>query len=36
MPAGEVLYAEGDRHVPMVVVLSGAVDIVRRTATARS
>ncbi|HSP97565.1 MAG TPA: FAD-dependent oxidoreductase, partial [Candidatus Dormibacteraeota bacterium] len=29
--AGEVLFAEGDRHVPMVVVLSGAVDIVRHT-----
>ena len=29
--AGEVLFAEGDRHVPMVVVLSGAVDIVRQT-----
>lgn len=28
--AGEVLFAEGDRHVPMVVVLSGAVDVVRR------
>jgi thioredoxin reductase (NADPH) len=28
---GEVLFSEGDRHVPMVVVLSGAIDIVRHT-----
>ncbi|MBX3023625.1 FAD-dependent oxidoreductase [bacterium] len=27
--AGEILFAEGERHVPMFVVLSGAVDIVR-------
>ncbi|MFN8640420.1 MAG: FAD-dependent oxidoreductase [Candidatus Binatia bacterium] len=30
--AGEVVFDEGDRHVPMMVVLSGVIDIVRRTA----
>jgi thioredoxin reductase (NADPH) len=32
-PAGAILYQEGQRHVPMFVVLSGVVDIVRRTPT---
>ncbi len=32
-PAGATLYEEGQRHVPMFVILSGVVDIVRRTAT---
>lgn len=32
-PAGATLYEEGRRHVPMFVILSGVVDIVRRTPT---
>jgi len=30
--AGEVLYTQGERHVPMFVVISGEIDITRRSA----
>ena len=30
-PAGEMLFTEGDRHVGMFVLLSGRLDVVRRT-----
>jgi len=32
-PAGAVVFEEGQRHIPMFVVLSGALEIVRRTAS---